>query len=131
MYFMNLLLNTILLTILFFFFSSRRRHTRCLSDWSSDVCSSDLTAGPHRRSTANRKNDTVASHRRRGGEKSPGNQVDHFAGGRTTGRSHRFQAVASEIRNHRQLKRQRYQKPYSHCSVGDRSRQALRGSRTT
>src|SRR5262245_64544497 len=26
-----------------FFFSSRRRHTRCLSDWSSDVCSSDLT----------------------------------------------------------------------------------------
>src|SRR5205814_5813581 len=28
-------------------FSSRRRHTRCLSDWSSDVCSSDLrTAGP-------------------------------------------------------------------------------------
>src|SRR5437899_9504297 len=28
----------------FFFFSSRRRHTRCLSDWSSDVCSSDLAA---------------------------------------------------------------------------------------
>src|ERR1035438_10714629 len=26
------------------FFSSRRRHTRCLSDWSSDVCSSDLFA---------------------------------------------------------------------------------------
>src|SRR5205814_3353482 len=25
------------------FFSSRRRHTRCLSDWSSDVCSSDLS----------------------------------------------------------------------------------------
>src|SRR5947199_802128 len=32
-----------------FFFSSRRRHTSCLSDWSSDVCSSDLSprdAGP-------------------------------------------------------------------------------------
>src|SRR5438132_1584819 len=29
---------------LFFFFSSRRRHTRSLCDWSSDVCSSDLTA---------------------------------------------------------------------------------------
>src|ERR1039458_10738592 len=28
-----------------FFFSSRRRHTRCLSDWSSDVCSSDLVHG--------------------------------------------------------------------------------------
>src|SRR5205814_7880539 len=24
---------------------SRRRHTRCLSDWSSDVCSSDLPDG--------------------------------------------------------------------------------------
>src|SRR6202521_959655 len=23
------------------FFSSRRRHTRCIGDWSSDVCSSD------------------------------------------------------------------------------------------
>src|SRR5438045_9440970 len=29
-----------------FFFSSRRRHTRCLSDWSSDVCSSDLIGAP-------------------------------------------------------------------------------------
>src|SRR5436305_14209730 len=27
-----------------FFFSSRRRHTRCGRDWSSDVCSSDLSA---------------------------------------------------------------------------------------
>src|ERR1035438_10552623 len=32
-----------MVVLLFFvFFSSRRRHTRCLSDWSSDVCSSDL-----------------------------------------------------------------------------------------
>src|SRR5258705_9898253 len=30
------------------FFSSRRRHTRCLSDWSSDVCSSDLMIRHHR-----------------------------------------------------------------------------------
>src|SRR5438093_3625613 len=29
----------------FFFFSSRRRHTRLVSDWSSDVCSSDLNVG--------------------------------------------------------------------------------------
>src|SRR5258706_6787258 len=28
--------------VLSFFFSSRRRHTRLVSDWSSDVCSSDL-----------------------------------------------------------------------------------------
>src|SRR5262245_55021356 len=40
----------------FFFFSSRRRHTRCLSDWSSDVCSSDLRRrNPgHRRSWSRR-----------------------------------------------------------------------------
>src|SRR5262249_58861434 len=30
----------------FFFFSSRRRHTRLVSDWSSDVCSSDLADRP-------------------------------------------------------------------------------------
>src|SRR5438045_2292705 len=39
---------------LFFFFSSRRRHTRCLSDWSSDVCSSDVPelVAPERRQRA-------------------------------------------------------------------------------
>src|SRR5262249_57185792 len=31
-----------ILTSWFFFFSSRRRHTILVSDWSSDVCSSDL-----------------------------------------------------------------------------------------
>src|SRR5207237_1816611 len=31
------------------FFSSRRRHTRFKSDWSSDVCSSDLPATGSRR----------------------------------------------------------------------------------
>src|SRR2546430_3088259 len=29
--------------VCFFFFSSRRRHTRFDCDWSSDVCSSDLS----------------------------------------------------------------------------------------
>src|SRR2546430_2999543 len=33
----------IYLSAFFFFFSSRRRHTRFDCDWSSDVCSSDLT----------------------------------------------------------------------------------------
>src|SRR5256885_5818903 len=32
----------------FFFFSSRRRHTRLQGDWSSDVCSSDLSGARHR-----------------------------------------------------------------------------------
>src|SRR5437762_10798439 len=36
----------LILFILFFFFSSRRRHTRYIGDWSSDVCSSDLSARP-------------------------------------------------------------------------------------
>src|SRR5256885_5769126 len=33
----------------FFFFSSRRRHTRLQGDWSSDVCSSDLSPRKARR----------------------------------------------------------------------------------
>src|SRR5262245_63439176 len=40
----------VLIILCIFFFSSRRRHTRCLSDWSSDVCSSDL-GGPTKHST--------------------------------------------------------------------------------
>src|SRR5437899_7571352 len=39
-------LTFVCLCLFFFFFSSRRRHTRCLSDWSSDVCSSDLPETP-------------------------------------------------------------------------------------
>src|SRR5437016_13288778 len=35
----------------FFFFSSRRRHTRLVSDWSSDVCSSDLAQEAKRERT--------------------------------------------------------------------------------
>src|SRR5256885_16084056 len=34
-----------LMAVYCFFFSSRRRHTRLQGDWSSDVCSSDLTPG--------------------------------------------------------------------------------------
>src|SRR6266704_4411854 len=37
-----------------FFFSSRRRHTRSKRDWSSDVCSSDLSRAPRRSSKARR-----------------------------------------------------------------------------
>src|SRR5699024_6106979 len=36
-------LNILQCFFFFFFFSSRRRHTRSKRDWSSDVCSSDLT----------------------------------------------------------------------------------------
>src|SRR2546430_10859005 len=37
------------LFVVVFFFSSRRRHTRFDCDWSSDVCSSDLTDGSGKR----------------------------------------------------------------------------------
>src|SRR5438067_8301569 len=39
-------------TIWLFFFSSRRRHTRSKRDWSSDVCSSDLSSGNSRVSSS-------------------------------------------------------------------------------
>src|SRR3712207_7141810 len=40
---LSLILSVYLSYSFFFFFSSRRRHTRYWRDWSSDVCSSDLT----------------------------------------------------------------------------------------
>src|SRR5207249_9253895 len=44
-----------------FFFSSRRRHTRSKRDWSSDVCSSDLSEvrGMFRIETDSHARDTV------------------------------------------------------------------------
>src|SRR5206468_4754934 len=53
----------------FFFFSSRRRHTRSDRDWSSDVCSSDLScygsarlgAGSRSRSSCRRLSGTILS----------------------------------------------------------------------
>src|SRR5206468_4400814 len=41
-----------------FFFSSRRRHTRSDRDWSSDVCSSDLTVGDLIREAVGKKADS-------------------------------------------------------------------------
>src|SRR5439155_13418517 len=41
----------------FFFFSSRRQHTRWPRDWSSDVCSSDLSF--MRANTENSRRETV------------------------------------------------------------------------
>src|SRR5690606_9736669 len=42
----------------FFIFSSRRRHTRFSRDWSSDVCSSDLSVKDAAHSTRVRPNST-------------------------------------------------------------------------
>src|SRR5690606_40253429 len=40
-----LTLQSLYISWFIFFFSSRRRHTRFSRDWSSDVCSSDLSGG--------------------------------------------------------------------------------------
>src|SRR3712207_8495249 len=46
----------------FFFFSSRRRHTRYWRDWSSDVCSSDLSSrNPARSDPSNSSTESSAS----------------------------------------------------------------------
>src|SRR5438270_8659014 len=42
--------------LFFFFFSSRRRHTRFDCDWSSDVCSSDLSKSSNDLSKSSSKN---------------------------------------------------------------------------
>src|SRR5437016_6353879 len=48
----------------FFFFSSRRRHTRLVSDWSSDVCSSDLKmSGDDRAKLLYRLGDLLEKHK--------------------------------------------------------------------
>src|SRR5947199_3420249 len=62
----SVLIHVIPTSFFVFFFSSRRRHTRCLSDWSSDVCSSDLE-------TAGNIHD----------ERAPGKSLAHGAGDKT------------------------------------------------
>src|SRR3712207_8887085 len=44
-----------------FFFSSRRRHTRYWRDWSSDVCSSDLTLAKSGGATAKKYDEIDAA----------------------------------------------------------------------
>src|SRR5262245_64182769 len=91
---------------LFFFFSSRRRHTRCLSDWSSDVCSSDLyvylqnTVFHERRRAVDRRRarDRPAAERVRQprGACGTGPQVRRSGGKRGTQRSSPGQAGSRE-----------------------------------
>src|SRR2546429_9990310 len=70
-----------MLFFFFFFFSSRRRHTRCSRDWSSEVCSSDLTTPSTRpRSPAGRGGPTGTAspdwRRARSEERRVGKRVD-------------------------------------------------------
>src|SRR3546814_1009479 len=51
---------------LIFFFSSRRRHTRLrISDWSSDVCSSDLVDRDRRDAAEAQRQERLAAERTR------------------------------------------------------------------
>src|SRR3712207_8510403 len=75
------------------FLSSRRRHTRYWRDWSSDVCSSDLT--PLR--AAGRRIDIPASSRRRN---------EHGPCGRA-GLAHRPPCPADRVRVARRLNAQK------------------------
>src|SRR5438046_4684048 len=70
---------------LFFFFSSRRRHTRLVSDWSSDVCSSDLgdlVRGPLPGGAADRALGGALRPARRGGRRGRGGAAAAGAGAR-------------------------------------------------
>src|SRR4051794_41435959 len=49
------------LLYVFFFFSSRRRHTRWTGDWSSDVCSSDLSSDGSQRVATETGDEDVAN----------------------------------------------------------------------
>src|SRR5215831_16180730 len=84
--------------LFFFFFSSRRRHTRCLSDWSSDVCSSDLDDhGPdrltdlHAHGTISRRDDAIE----RGPVDGPAGD-SAAAGAQATGVDGRFDTQVTE-----------------------------------
>src|SRR2546430_11498559 len=55
------MLTYVVYVFFFFFFSSRRRHTRFDCDWSSDVCSSDLSMRPARVVSAPRAMTRAAS----------------------------------------------------------------------
>src|SRR5437762_6735568 len=55
---------TMTFCVVCFFFSSRRRHTRYIGDWSSDVCSSDLSQKIPRRSPDQIRRHPAAFHPR-------------------------------------------------------------------
>src|SRR5262249_57672415 len=55
----------------YFFFSSRRRHTRLVSDWSSDVCSSDLSRTSRSRNGGDQRSEDAGRCDRRSDEGGP------------------------------------------------------------
>src|SRR5207249_7482689 len=75
----------LLLLFYFFFFSSRRRHTRSKRDWSSDVCSSDLSRSPSRK-------------RRRASQSRPCNCISTTVRKRTTRTRSEERRVGKECR---------------------------------
>src|SRR3546814_596174 len=58
----------VLFISLFFFFKQKTAYEMRISDWSSDVCSSDLAADQHARALFNRKGDPKRAGRNDGGQ---------------------------------------------------------------
>src|SRR5262249_59878388 len=77
------------------FLSSRRRHTRLVSDWSSDVCSSDLVS---------RRTCRARQLRRRHGSLSAASELQCFAA-KSTSRSSTLSSSAVAVTNLRVLGR--------------------------
>src|SRR5437867_9832479 len=76
---------------IFFFFSSRRRHTRSYGDWSSDVCSSDLSSGQGERDGRQDARNRPGLRRREPGDERRHREVQNAEtsqeGGQARGRS--------------------------------------------
>src|SRR2546429_36387 len=81
----------------FFFFSSRRRHTRCSRDWSSDVCSSDLSPGHLHR---HHRHDSPGG----GGPGCLGARTNALPEGRNAGRRQAVVPAASRVDHHAPLR---------------------------
>src|SRR5256885_3725171 len=83
-----------------FFFSSRRRHTRLQGDWSSDVCSSDLSA---QRGTGYLPDHPLRRHRGGPGPTVPGTQRNYLGDQKMTSTTQPIRGCPSTTGNERQL----------------------------
>src|SRR5438093_11022583 len=77
-----------------FFFSSRRRHTSLVSDWSSDVCSSDLSGRLRDRRAAVRSITSAITNR----NGSSSTAVNRRSEERRVGKEYRIQRAAYHLK---------------------------------
>src|SRR5262245_66606296 len=95
----------VMVVFFFFFFSIRRRHTICLSDWSSDVCSSDLRGLTGSSVITGRSCWCPRSRFRRAGQASSREQSSQLCAGGQIGRAacrggvHHWVEIVSSVNN--------------------------------